>query len=53
MRPVPSRDVSLGMYVADLGATQSLPDGREISFTFYWPTAGRSEGTDFMVRVEA
>ncbi len=45
-----SRDVGLGLHVADL-ATQSLPDGQEIKFTFYWPGAGHWEGTDFIVRV--
>jgi glucoamylase len=45
-----SRDVCLGLHVTDL-ATQSLPVGREIKFTFYWPTAARWEGTDFAVRI--
>ena len=45
-----SRDVGLGLHVADLD-TQSLPDGQEIKFTFYWPGAGHWEGTDFIVRV--
>ncbi len=33
-----SRDVGLGIHVADL-VTQSLADGQEIKFTFYWPVA--------------
>ncbi len=45
-----SRDVSLGIHVTDLD-TQSLPDGHEIKFTFYWPSAGDWEGTDFVVRI--
>jgi glucoamylase len=45
-----SRDVDLGLHVADL-ATQSLPDGQKIQFTFYWPGAGHWEGTNFVVRV--
>ncbi len=47
-----SRDVGLGLHVADL-ATQSLPDGKEIKFTFYWPAAGHWEGTDFIVRIDS
>ncbi len=45
-----SGDVGLGIHVADLN-TQSLPDGHEIKFTFYWPCAGDWEGTDFVVRI--
>ena len=47
-----SRDAGLGLHVADL-ATQSLPDGREIKFTFYWPAAGHWEGTDFTIRIDS
>jgi len=49
-KDVKSRDVGLGIHIADL-ATQSLPDGKEIEFTFYWPGAGRWEGTDFIIRI--
>ena len=35
---------------ADL-PTQSLPEGTQIKFTFYWPEAGHWEGKDFMVRI--
>jgi glucoamylase len=45
-----SRDVGLGIHVADL-ATELLPDGAEVKFTFYWPDAGDWEGTDFVVRI--
>ena len=45
-----SRDVGLGIHVADL-VTQSLADGQEIKFTFYWPAADHWEGTDFVVRI--
>jgi len=45
-----SRDVGLGIHVADLD-NQSLSHGQEIKFTFYWPSAGDWEGTDFVVRV--
>jgi glucoamylase len=45
-----SRDVGLGIHIVDL-ATQSLSDGQEIKFTFYWPGAANWEGTDFVVRI--
>jgi glucoamylase len=45
-----SRDVGLGLHVAEL-ATQSLRNGEEIKFTFFWPGAGHWEGTDFIVRI--
>ncbi|HEX9078184.1 MAG TPA: glucan 1,4-alpha-glucosidase [Desulfuromonadaceae bacterium] len=49
-RDTGTRDTCLGMQTADL-ATASLPGGRRISFTFYWPGAGRWEGADFSVSV--
>ncbi len=45
-----THDTGLGMHIADL-ATQALPDGREIKFTFYWPDADHWEGEDFSVCV--
>ena len=47
-----SRDVGLGVHVADL-ATQSLRDGQQIKFTFYWPVVSRWERTDFVVLIGA
>ena len=47
-----TRDVGLGIYIADL-ATQALPAGKEIRFTFYWQDADHWEGADFSVRVSA
>jgi glucoamylase len=47
-----TRDVGLGIHLADL-ATQALPGGKQIQFTFYWPDARRWEGTDFAVNIEA
>jgi glucoamylase len=41
----------LGVHVADLD-TAHLRHGGRVGFTFYWPDAGRWEGTDFMVCVE-
>ncbi|MGH9511081.1 MAG: glucan 1,4-alpha-glucosidase [Terriglobales bacterium] len=48
---VDTRDTGLGMYAADL-PTSNLNPGTEIVFTFYWPEAGRWEGTNFSVVVE-
>jgi glucoamylase len=45
-----TRDSGLGIHVADL-ATASLSSGARVKFTFYWPEAGRWEGTDFVVGV--
>ncbi len=45
-------DDGLGIHLADL-PTQSLPKGKQIKFTFYWPDAGRWEGKDFTVRIAA
>jgi glucoamylase len=38
------------VHLADL-PTGTLPSGSEIRFTFYWPEAGRWEGTDFSVKI--
>jgi len=45
-------DDGLGIHLADL-PTQSLPEGKQIKFTFYWPDAGHWEGKDLMVRIAA
>jgi glucoamylase len=47
---VTTRNVGLGIYIADL-ATEALPEGRHIQFTFFWPDASRWEGNDFVVRI--
>jgi hypothetical protein len=47
-----TEDTGLGIHRADL-ATDSLPEGRCIRFTFYWPDAGHWEGVDFAVEVAA
>jgi glucoamylase len=47
---VKTLDDGLGIFLADL-PTQSLPEGAQIKFTFYWPDAGHWEGKDFMVRI--
>ncbi len=49
---VPSRDVGLGIHIADL-STKSLPEETQIKFTFYWPEADRWEGADFIIGVES
>ncbi len=47
---VKTHDVGLGMHIADL-PTKSLPAGRQVKFTFYWPEVKRWEGTDFIIHV--
>jgi glucoamylase len=46
-----TRDTTLGMYIADL-PTEQLASGTTITFTYYWPQAGRWEGVDYSVVVE-
>jgi glucoamylase len=46
-----ARTTGLGEYVIDL-ATEALPVGTRIDFTFYWPEVDRWEQTDFGVLVE-
>src|SRR5665811_979381 len=41
-----TRDAGLDIHLADL-STQALPEGEQITFTFYWPEVGRWEGKDF------
>lgn len=50
VRDSATRDSGLGVHVADL-PTDALAPGSEIRFTFYWPDAGRWEGTDFSVKI--
>lgn len=45
---VETRDTGLGMHVADL-ATEKLPPGTAVDFTFHWRDANRWEGKDFRV----
>lgn len=45
-------DSGLGVSYADL-PTDNLPPGGIIEFTFYWPTAGVWEGTNFQVKVRS
>jgi len=46
-----TRDTGLGIHTLDL-PTATLPAGAEASFTFYWPSERRWEGTNFTVTVE-
>jgi len=48
----PTRDTGLGVFVAEL-PTKSLPPGRTVVFTFYWPEEDRWEGENFQVRFES
>jgi glucoamylase len=50
VRDTSTRDIGLGIHVTDL-ATDGLPTGGRVRFTFYWPHVDRWEGTDFVVRV--
>jgi glucoamylase len=50
IQDVTSRDIGLGIHIADL-ATNALPGGRHIKFTFYWSDAHHWEGADFAIRV--
>jgi glucoamylase len=43
------QDSGLGIHFADL-PTKSVPEGKHVTFTFYWPEAHRWEGADFTVR---
>ncbi len=47
-----TRDTGLGMHVVDLPAND-LPAGTGLTFTLYWPTEDRWEGTDFAVSIES
>jgi glucoamylase len=49
-RDLKTHDAGLGIHIADL-STKSLPEGKQIKFTFYWPDADHWEGKDFIVRV--
>jgi glucoamylase len=46
-----TRDTTVGMHIADL-PTSELSSGMTITFTFYWPQAGRWENVDYGVVVE-
>jgi glucoamylase len=49
---VKTSDTGLGIHYADLSTT-SLPDGKQVIFTFYWPQADHWENKDFPVSVSA
>jgi glucoamylase len=40
----------LGIHFADL-PTQSLPEGKQIKFTFYWPDTNNWEERDFAIQI--
>jgi glucoamylase len=46
-----THDSGLGVHLCDL-PTEHLSSGSGVTFTFYWPQAGRWEGKDFSVKVE-
>jgi hypothetical protein len=45
-------EIARGVHAADL-ATEELPPGVRVHFTFYWPEVNRWEGEDFEVRIDA
>jgi glucoamylase len=45
---VTTKDAGLGIHFADL-ATETLAQGNQVTFTFYWPDAGHWEGMDFVI----
>ncbi len=47
-----TREVAPGAHIAEL-ATEALPPGVRLHFTFYWPDVKRWEGEDFDIRIEA
>jgi glucoamylase len=49
---VKTQETGLGIHVVDL-TNKTLAKGAQIRFTFYWPDAGRWEGTDFSVRIDS
>lgn len=51
VRESATRPSGLGVHIVDL-STAGLPAGAQVLFTFYWPEAGRWEGSDFAVIVE-
>ena len=50
VRDATTHDVGLGMHIVDLDTT-SLPEGEQVTFTFYWPEADRWECENFSVQV--
>lgn len=44
-------EIDEAVHVADL-ATEDLPPGTRVQFTFYWPAVNRWEGQDFELRIE-
>jgi glucoamylase len=47
-----THDTGLGIHTADL-EVQRLSGGGRVDFTFHWPDAGRWEGVNFVVQIEA
>jgi glucoamylase len=48
---ISTRSTGLGVHIADL-PTGEMHSGNTVVFTFFWPEAGRWEGTDFSVTVQ-
>jgi len=50
IQDITAQDAGLGIYVADL-STKSLPEGKQVKFTLFWPDANHWQGMDFVVHV--
>jgi len=50
---VDARDTALGIWVADIPASNRLAPGSAVDFTFWWTQASRWEGRDIRVEVTA
>jgi glucoamylase len=50
VQDISAQDTGLGIYTADL-STRSLPEGRQVKFTLFWPDAHHWQGMDFVVHV--
>jgi glucoamylase len=48
---VTAHEAPLGMHIADL-ETKTLPEGKDVKFTLYWPDAGHWQGEDFTVQIK-
>ena len=48
---VAARDTGLGLWLADIPGSASLPPRGAVEFTFWWPDAGRWEGRNLRVAV--
>ncbi len=48
---IDARDTGLGVWVADVPASDRLAPGAVVDATFWWPDAGRWEGRNVSIAV--